>query len=229
VFGEEQDVQSIVGFIREIDKLKGIERKTRPLHLRRFENSAEHSWQIAVQAMSLARFAAFPVNLERVIKMLLLHDIGEIDTGDTIVYATEGLEERKAAEHVAVRRICAMLSGGSGESYVNLWEEFETAETREAKFAHAMDRSIPIILNLANNGQSWRENGIRCEQVIKRNGPAIEAGCPALWAYLKEELAAAKADGWFGIRAEMRDRAEAKGVEDSHDTAESKRDEKSPE
>lgn len=196
----EDAVQDIVRFIREIDKLKGIERKTRPLHLGRFENSAEHSWQLAVQAMSLARFAASEVNLERVIKMLLLHDIGEIDTGDTIVYATEGLEQRKAAERKAVERICGMLPEMIGAGYIELWEEFEAAETAEAKFAHAMDRSIPIILNLANNGQSWRENGIRCEQVMKRNGPAIESGCPALWSYLRQELAAAEGGGWFGLR-----------------------------
>ncbi|HEY2472945.1 MAG TPA: HD domain-containing protein [Terracidiphilus sp.] len=194
----QNSVIPIVEFIRELHKLKGIERKTRPLHLLRFENSAEHSWQLAVQAMSLARFAASPVNLERVIKMLLLHDIGEIDTGDTIVYATEGLEQRKRAEQEAVRRICGILPAGIGASYVELWLEFEAAETPEAKFAHAMDRSIPIILNLANNGQSWRENGIRYEQVIKRNGPAVKAGCPALWAYLEQELAKAHAEGWFG-------------------------------
>ena len=188
----------IVEFIRELDKLKGIERKTRPLHLARFENSAEHSWQLAIMAMSLSRFAATPVNLEHVIKMLLLHDIGEIDTGDTIVYATEGLEQRKAAEQAAVKRICGMLPAGTAASYVELWLEFEKAETPEAKFAHAMDRSIPIILNLANNGQSWRENGIRFEQVIKRNGPAVKAGCPSLWAYLEQQLAKAHGEGWFG-------------------------------
>lgn len=188
----------IVEFIRELDKLKGIERKTRPLHLARFENSAEHSWQLAAMAMSLSRFAAAQVNLEHVIQMLLLHDIGEIDTGDTIVYATEGLEQRKAAEQAAVKRICAMLPAAIGDSYVELWLEFEEATTPEAKFAHAMDRSIPIILNLANNGQSWRENGIRHEQVVKRNGPAVKAGCPALWAYLEQELARAHAEGWFG-------------------------------
>lgn len=194
----QNSVVPIVEFIRELDKLKGIERKTRPLHLSRFENSAEHSWQLALMAMSLSRFAATPVNLERAIKMLLLHDIGEIDTGDTIVYATEGLEQRKAAEEAAVKRICGMLPDEIGASYVALWLEFEEARTPEAKFAHAMDRSIPIILNLANHGQSWRENGIRCEQVIQRNGPAIKAGCPALWAYLERELAKAHAEGWFG-------------------------------
>jgi putative hydrolases of HD superfamily len=191
-------VQTIIDFIREIDKLKGVERKTKPLGLQRFENSAEHSWQLAVMALSLSRFASSQVDILRVIKMLLLHDIGEIDTGDTIVYATEGLEQRKRDEQDAVRRICGMLPEELDAEFVGLWLEFEAAETAEAKFAHAMDRSIPIILNLANSGQSWRENGIRCEQVVKRNGPAVEAGCPALWSYLKVKLDEAQRDGWFG-------------------------------
>ena len=195
----EEDLRPIIGFICELDKLKGVERKTRPLGLARFENSAEHSWQIAVFAMTLAQYAEGPIRIERVVSMLLLHDIGEIDTGDTIVYATEGLEQRKIAEQAAVTRICGMLPGNLSDQFEELWQEFEAAETPEARFAHAMDRSIPIILNLANNGQSWRENGIRLEQVIKRNGPAIKTGCPALWEYLEKALNAAQASGWFGI------------------------------
>jgi putative hydrolases of HD superfamily len=194
-------VQAIIDFIREVDKLKGVERKTKPLGLQRFENSAEHSWQLAVMALSLSRYAPSQVDILRVIKMLLLHDVGEIDTGDTIVYATEGLEQRKAAEQAAVKRICGILPAELKSEFLELWMEFEAAETPEAKFAHAMDRSIPIILNLANNGQSWRENGIGCEQVVKRNGPAVETGCPALWSYVKVKLEEAQRDGWFGSKA----------------------------
>ena len=194
-------MQAIIDFIREIDKLKGVERKTKPLGLVRFENSAEHSWQLAVLTLSLSHFSAGPIDVLRTIKMLLLHDVGEIDTGDTIVYATEIREQRKVEELAAVRRICGMLPAELNSEFLGLWQEFEAEETPEAKFAHAMDRSVPIILNLANNGQSWGENGIRCEQVIKRNGPAVEAGCPALWAYLKEKLDEAQKDGWFGMDA----------------------------
>jgi putative hydrolases of HD superfamily len=194
-------VQAIIDFIREIDKLKGVERKTKPLGLVRFENSAEHSWQLAVMTLSLSHFSAGPIDVLRTIKMLLLHDVGEIDTGETIVYATEIREQRKVEELAAVRRICGMLPAELNSEFLGLWQEFEAEETPEAKFAHAMDRSVPIILNLANNGQSWGENGIRCEQVIKRNGPAVEAGCPALWAYLKEKLDEAQKDGWFGMDA----------------------------
>jgi putative hydrolase of HD superfamily len=190
-------MQAIIDFIRELDKLKGVERKTKPLRMARFENSAEHSWQIAVLALSFSRFSSTEIDVLRVIKMLLLHDIGEIDTGDTIVYATEGLEQRKHAEREAVRRICAILPDELNQEFLSLWEEFEAAQSPEAKFAHAMDRSIPIILNLANNGQSGRENGIRCEQVIARNGPPVQTGCPALWAYLKQKLDEAQCHGWF--------------------------------
>ncbi|HXS75768.1 MAG TPA: HD domain-containing protein [Terracidiphilus sp.] len=192
-------MRAIIEFIREIDKLKGVERKTKPLGLTRFENSAEHSWQLAVMTLSLSRLSAEPIDVLRTIKMLLLHDVGEIDAGDTLVYATEIREQRKTEELVAVKRIFGMLPEDPRAEFLALWNEFEGAETPEAKFAHAMDRSIPIILNLANNGQSWRDNGIRCEQVIKRNGPAIETGCPALWAYLKEKLDEAVRDGWFGV------------------------------
>jgi putative hydrolases of HD superfamily len=195
----EETLQPTIDFICELDKLKGVERKTRPLGLARFENSAEHSWQLAVLAMALSRYAEGQIRLERVVSMLLLHDIGEIDTGDTIAYAIEGMEQRKIAEQAAVKRICAILPDELTDQFESLWQEFEAAETPEAKFAHAMDRSIPIILNLANNGQSWRENGIRYEQVIKRNGPAVHAGCPALWEYLQQQLDEALANGWFGF------------------------------
>jgi putative hydrolase of HD superfamily len=195
-------VQAIIDFIREVDRLKGVERKTKPLGLERFENSAEHSWQLAVMVLSLSGFAAEPIDVLRTIKMLLLHDVGEIDTGDTLVYATAIREQKKEEELAAVRRIFGMLPPESNSEFVGLWQEFEAAETAEAKFAHAMDRSIPIILNLANNGQSWRENGIRHEQVIKRNGPAVQAGCPALWTYLEAKLDEAQRDGWFGAYSE---------------------------
>lgn len=191
-------MQAIIDFIREVDRLKGIERKTKPLGLERYENSAEHSWQLALMVLSLSRFSPVLIDVLRTVKMVLLHDIGEIDTGDTIVYATAIREEKKIEERAAVQRICGMLPAELGSEFVELWREFEAAETPESKFAHAMDRTVPIILNLANNGQSWRENGIRYEQVIQRNGPAAEAGCPALWAYLKEKLDEAQRDGWFG-------------------------------
>jgi putative hydrolases of HD superfamily len=191
-------MQKVIDFILELDKLKGVTRKTRPLGLDRQENSAEHSWQIAMFASTLAEYAAAPVNIDHVIKMLLVHDIGEIDTGDTIVYAEGGWEERKAAELRAVERIFGLLPAGRGEPYLALWREFETGETAEAQFANAVDRAMPVLLNLANNGQSWRENGISHQRVVARIETPIRDGCPALWAYLEPRLAAAEKQGLFG-------------------------------
>ena len=195
---ETTSMQQIIDFILELDKLKGVTRKSRPLGLDRFENSAEHSWQIALLASSLAPYAETAIDINRVIAMLLVHDIGEIDTGDTIVYAIDGWEERKTAELVAVTRIFGMLGEPQRSHFMELWLEFETAETAEARFAHAADRAMPALLNLANNGQSWLENGISHERVIQRIGPPIKAGCPALWDYLESRLENERQKGWFG-------------------------------
>jgi putative hydrolase of HD superfamily len=193
-------MQPFVDFVLELDKLKTVTRKTRPLGLERYENSAEHSWQIAMLALSLAPYAAAPVEIDRVVRMLLVHDIGEIDTGDTIVYLEEGVEARRAAERAAVCRILGLLPPVQGAPLVALWQEFEAAVTPEARFAHAVDRAMPALLNLANNGQSWRENGITHARVVARIGPPIAAGCPALWAYMEARLADAERAGWFGTR-----------------------------
>ena len=191
-------MQAIVDFILELDKLKGVTRKVKPLGLERYENSAEHSWQIALLAASLAPYAPEPVDIGRVVAMLLVHDIGEIDTGDTLVFAQDGWAERKAAERAAVERIFGLLPPAQGGAFLALWEEFEHGSSAEARFAHAADRAMPVLLNLNNQGQSWRENGIRYERVRDRVGPPIAQGCPALWAYLEGRLADAKERGWFG-------------------------------
>ena len=190
-------MRQIVEFILELDRLKGITRKTKPLGLERYENSAEHSWQIALLAASMAQYAQAPVNIERVVPMLLVHDIGEIETGDTNFYTEAGLAERKTAEKAAVTRIFSLLGEPQSSTFLSLWEEFEDNETPEARFAHAADRAMPVILNLANNGQSWRENGITYERVVSRAGPPIQAGCPALWDYLEARLEEERQKGWF--------------------------------
>ena len=190
-------MQRIVDFVLELDKLKGVTRRTRPLGLERYENSAEHSWQIALLASAMAQYAAEPVDVDRVIRMLLVHDIGEIDTGDTIAYAVGGWAERKAAELAAVTRIFGLLPDTIRDEYLALWHEFEEATTAESKYANAADRAMPVLLNLANNGQSWRENGITYERVVARVSAQIEAGCPALWEYIVIRLNDARATGWF--------------------------------
>jgi putative hydrolases of HD superfamily len=191
-------MQQIIDFILEMEKLKGVTRKTRPLGLDRYENSAEHSWQLALLALSLERFAESPVDMNRVVRMLLVHDIGEIDTGDTIVFAEGGWEERKAAELAAVKRIFGLLPEDPAAEFLCLWQEFEQAESNEALFAHAVDRAMPVLLNLANAGQSWRENGISYERVANKIKPPIQAGCPALWQYLAARLEEAHSKGLFG-------------------------------
>lgn len=190
-------MQRIIDFILELDKLKGVTRKVRPLGLDRYENSAEHSWQLAMLAASLAHYAQTPVDIDRVIRMLLVHDIGEIDTGDTMAFVEGGWEERKAAELAAVTRIFGILPGQQGAPFLALWQEFEHGETPEARFANAVDRAMPVLLNLANNGQSWRENGISYERVVKRVAAPIEAGCPALWRHIESQLQVARQQGWF--------------------------------
>jgi putative hydrolase of HD superfamily len=191
-------MQPIIDFILEIEKLKGVTRKVRPLGLDRYENSAEHSWQLALLASSLAPFADPGIDIDRVVAMLLVHDIGEIDTGDTMVFTEGGWEDRKAAELAAVTRIFGMLPEAQGGRFLALWQEFEDAATPEARFAHAVDRAMPVLLNLANEGQSWRENGISYERVVRRVGPPIQAGCPALWDYLEARLKQERQRGWFG-------------------------------
>ncbi len=191
-------MQQVIDFVIELDKLKTVTRKTRVLGEDRYENSAEHSWQIALLASSLAHYAVTPIDINRVIGMLLVHDIGEIDTGDTIVYQDEGLAERKAAERLAVTRIFGLLPDHHAGRFMALWQEFEAGETDEARFANAADRAMPVLLNLANAGQSWRENGITHARVIDRIAAPIRDGCPALWDYLETRLAEEQAMGWFG-------------------------------
>jgi putative hydrolase of HD superfamily len=191
-------MQAIVDFILELDKLKAVTRKVKPLGLDRYENPAEHTWQIALLAAALEDYAAAPVDIARVTAMLLVHDIGEIDTGDTMAFVEEGITERKAAEFTAVRRIFGKLPPPRATQFLALWEEFEAEATADARFAHAVDRAMPVLLNLANNGQSWRENGISYERVVRRVSGQIRNGCPALWEYLASRLREAHERGWFG-------------------------------
>jgi putative hydrolase of HD superfamily len=193
------EMQPLVDFILEVDRLKGVTRKNKPLGQERFENSAEHSWQIALLAISLLPHAGAALDGARVVEMLLVHDIGEIDTGDAMIYARLDWAARKRDERVAVERIFGLLPPPQRDRFLARWVEFDEEATPEARFAHAVDRAMPALLNLAAEGQSWRENGVRHEQVVKRIGPPIEAGCPPLWAYLKARLDHAQAEGWFGL------------------------------
>ncbi|HCH24387.1 MAG TPA: phosphohydrolase [Oceanospirillaceae bacterium] len=189
-------IQDIIGFILEIDKLKAVIRKTRPKDLGRYENSAEHSWQVALAALMLQDYAAQPVDVDRVVRMLLIHDLGEIDAGDVIVYAAND-PAHLAAERAGVARLMALLPDHMGDEYLALWDEFEAASTAEAKFAKALDRALPMLHNLNDGGHSWRENSIHKHQVEAVNKPRIKNGCPELWQMLEPILEQADEDGWF--------------------------------
>jgi len=190
-------MQHIADFILELDKLKTVTRKIRVRGVDRYENPAEHSWQLALLATSLVPFADGAIDINRVISMLLVHDVGEIDTGDTSAFVEEGLADRKAGERAAVARIFGLLPSAQRDHLMSLWQEFEDAQTPESLFAHAVDRAMPVLLNLANDLQSWREHGITHERVVQRCRPEIEGGCPALWKYLEGQLEAVRQRGWF--------------------------------
>lgn len=191
------DIQNVVQFVLEIDKLKAVLRKVKPIGESRYENTAEHSWQIAVFALSLAGTLGLAVDVSQVIAMLLVHDIGEIDAGDKFVFAQDGWEERKAAELHAVERIFSFAPEATARVLLDLWKEFDAGETAEAKFAKAIDRSMPVLLNLSNLGGSWIENGVSYERVLARVGPEIENGCPELWTFVKRQLDTAREQGFF--------------------------------
>ena len=192
------DLLAIIAFIREVDKLKAVTRKIKPLGQDRYENSAEHSWQLALLALTLRDFAAEPVRTDHVIRMLLVHDIGEIDTGDTMAFVEGGWAERKQDELSAVRRIFGMLPARQAEELLALWQEFEHGNTPESRFANAIDRVMPTLLNLVNGGQSWKENGISYDRVVRRIEAQIAAGSPSLWNYVRGELEQARERGIFG-------------------------------
>jgi len=190
-------LSGIIRFVLEIDKLKSVLRKVRPVGEDRYENTAEHSWQIALFALSLAQTLELPIDVSRTVAMLLVHDIGEIDAGDKFVFAQDGWEERKVAELRAVERITGLAPEVAAGYLLSLWKEFDAGETQEACFAKAIDRCMPVLLNLNNGGGSWLENGVNYERVVERVGPEIENGCPELWAYMKVKLEEARRKGFF--------------------------------
>jgi len=179
-------IDQILNFIVEIEKLKGVLRKTKVVGIDRYENSAEHSWHICLSALLLKEYANEPINIDRVIKMLLIHDLGEIDAGDTIVYATNK-EEIKQREAEGFKRLFALLPPEISSELIELWQEFEECKTPEAIYANAIDRIPPVLQNLHNNGQSWLENNISFEQVIEVNSK-ISSGSNQAWENLKPKL-----------------------------------------
>jgi putative hydrolase of HD superfamily len=189
-------LQQQVEFILEIDRLKTVYRRTYLTDKSRHENSAEHSWHIAVMALVLAEYSNEPdPDLFRVVAMLLLHDLVEIDAGDTFAYDREAQENKREREQAAAERLFALLPADQAEWFRSIWEEFEERRTPEAKFAAALDRLQPLLHNLHTRGKSWQEHGVKKDQVIGLNRHMAE-GAPDLWAYAAEwiERAVSKGD-----------------------------------
>lgn len=185
-------IESVVPFIVECEKLKSVLRRTKPVATDRRENSAEHSWSLALLAITLFPDASPSLDRLRVLKMLLIHDLVEIDAGDTFCYADR--PDKAEAERRGAERLFGMLPDGLAAEFTGLWVEFEGAETEEAAFANALDRLMPLIQNVHNGGQSWLEHGITYEQVFARNR-MIGRAFPDLWTYTENLLNRAHAMG----------------------------------
>ncbi|MEH1928061.1 HD domain-containing protein [Nostoc sp.] len=172
-----------IQFIIEIDQLKQVMRQTLLIDGLRRENSAEHSWHLGVMAIALAEYAPEDVDLFHAIKMLLIHDLVEIDAGDTFCYDVQGNHSKAEREAQAALRLFGLLPADQGSELRLLWDEFEAGETPTAKFAVALDRIQPLLHNQQNGGGSWRIHGIRRDQLIKRVAP-VETGAPELWPFV---------------------------------------------
>lgn len=182
---EHSDLLRQIAFIKEVDKLKYILRKTKLLNSDRNENDAEHSWHLALMATVLAGHANFPVDLLRVIKMLLIHDIVEIDAGDTFIYDTQKNHSNTDEERKAANRIFGLLPDDQASELIEIWEEFEEGKTNEAKFARAMDRLEPLLQNTSNNGGTWNEFGVNYEKVYAKK-QVIRHGSDRIWQYAEQ-------------------------------------------
>lgn len=172
-------------FLLEVDKLKFIYRQTYLSNGERKENDAEHSWHLALMAVLLKEYSNEEVDLAKVVPMVLIHDLVEIDAGDTYAYDEAGAATKRERETKAADRIFGMLPQDQCSWFRELWEEFEAYETPEAKFAHVLDNCQPLLLNDASNGKSWAEHGVRKSQIYKRNENTSE-GSVEIWEYMKE-------------------------------------------
>lgn len=174
-----------IRFIVEIDKVKNIFRQTYLADAGRKENDAEHSWHIALMAYLLQEYAEKPVDVSKVMLMVLIHDLVEIDAGDTYAYDDAGAETKRAREEAAADRIFGLLPEDQGQYFRELWEEFEAYESPEGKYAHLLDNFQPLLLNDASGGLSWQEHQVRKSQIYKRN-EKIEETSETIWNCMKE-------------------------------------------
>ena len=187
-----------MAFLMEADKLKQIVRGTTLADGSRYENSGEHSWHIALFALVLGADAPTDVKVDRVIKMLLLHDIVEIDAGDAPIFGDHDATEMAAKEEAAATRLFGLLPPDQAQSFRALWDEFEAAQTPDARFAKSLDRFQPPNQNLASGGGSWVEYDTDYARFEARVGNKIKRGAPWLWTWLQP-----KAEAWFAARGKL--------------------------
>ena len=181
-------------FLNEADRLKQVLRATTLVDGSRRENSGEHSWHLALYALVLADQAAPGVDINRVIRMLLLHDLVEIDVGDVPIHSANGQAhgstDTQEAEALAARRIFGLLPPDLAQPLLALWQEFEAAETPDAVFAKSLDRVQPVMANLMSGGGTWVEYNVTAEQLEARVGAKVARGAPALWTWLRDKTRA---------------------------------------
>lgn len=174
-----------ISFLLEVDKMKKIYRQTHILGRERAENDAEHSWHLALMAFLLSEYANDKVDVAKVMKMVLVHDLVEIDAGDTYAYDEKGNASKRERELKAADRIFGLLPEEQGKELRDLWDEFEEYETPEAKYAHTLDNFQPLMLNNANGGGDWKDHKVRKSQIYKRNAKTGE-GSREIWEYMAE-------------------------------------------
>jgi putative hydrolase of HD superfamily len=187
-----------LAFVREIDRLKSVLRRTSLHDGSRRENSAEHSWHLASMALVLAEYAPDGTDVTRAMHLCLVHDVVEVDAGDTFAYDTAGYADKAAREQAAATRLFGLLPLDQGIAFRAMWEEFEQGETPTARFANALDRLQPLLANLATGGGSWRELGVTRDRVERRMSP-IQQGCPTLWPWVCAAIERATREGMIRV------------------------------
>ncbi|HSM82264.1 MAG TPA: HD domain-containing protein [Nodosilinea sp.] len=185
-----------IAFVIEIDRLKQVLRQTTLIDASRRENSAEHSWHLAMMALVLADYAPAPVDLQRAIHQLLIHDLVEIDAGDTFCYDTAAHIDKAQREQQAADRIFGLLPATIGHDLRQLWDEFEAQATPTARFAAALDRIQPLLHNWQTQGGTWKQHRISRTQVMQRMAP-VETGAPELWPFVLEVIEECAAAGYL--------------------------------
>ena len=185
-----------LAFLLEADRLKQIERRSLITGSRRRENTAEHSWHLALFALVLGEHADDDIDLARVVAMVVLHDLVEIDAGDTYAYDDAGYATKVAREQAAADRLFGLLPDDQGAYLRGLWEEYEAAQTPDARFANALDRLQPVLLNHATDGETWAAHGVTADRVRARNS-VIAQGSAGLWAAALARIDDAVAKGWI--------------------------------